>query len=103
MRKIWRALQSEWSTCQCSCNTGSIIDILPPMPHQLLLHPLKLKCKLEYKSHCMYDVICRDKVINAITWLKEHNYLYANIKVNEECQNSDLAADLLRIQVMTEC
>ena len=71
-----------------------IIDILPCMPHQLLLHPLKLKHKLEYKSHYMYDVIHRDKVISAIMWLKEHNYHYANIKLNEEWYNSDIAADL---------
>ena len=35
-----------------------IIDILPPMPRQLQLHPVTLKCKLEYKSHYMYDMIC---------------------------------------------
>ena len=47
-----------------------IIDILPHMPSELQLHPVKLKCKLEYKSHYMYDMICRDHVISAITWLK---------------------------------
>ena len=35
------------------------------------VYPIKLKCKLEYKSHYMYDMICRDCVISAITWLKE--------------------------------
>ena len=57
-----------------------IIDILPRMPSNLQLHPIKLKCKLEYKSHYMYDMICRDYVISAITWLKEHNSHYANIQ-----------------------
>ena len=28
-----------------------IIEILPCMPSDLQLHPIKLKCKLEYKSH----------------------------------------------------
>ena len=28
-----------------------IIHILPHMPSDLQLHPVKLKCKLEYKSH----------------------------------------------------
>ena len=41
-----------------------IIDILPHMPSELQLHPVKLKCKLEYKSHYMYDMICRGHVIN---------------------------------------
>ena len=43
-----------------------IIDILPCMPSELQLHPVKLKCKLEYKSHYMYDMICTDHVISAI-------------------------------------
>ena len=44
-----------------------IIDILPRMPSNLQLHPINLKCKLEYKSHYMYDMIHRDRVISAIT------------------------------------
>ena len=34
-----------------------VLKILPQMPSELQLHPLKLKCKLEYKSHYMYHVI----------------------------------------------
>ena len=60
-----------------------ITDILPHMPSELQLHPMKLKCKLEYKSHYMYDMICRDHVISAITWLKQHNSHYRDIKLNE--------------------
>ena len=58
------------------------------MPSELQLHPVKLKCKLEYKSHYMYDMICRDHVISAITWLKEHNSHYADIKLNEHWYNN---------------
>ena len=53
------------------------------MPSELQLHPVKLKCKLEYEIHHMYDMICRDCVISAITWLKEYNSHYADIKLNE--------------------
>ena len=60
-----------------------VIDMMPCMPNQLQLHRLKLKHKLEYKTHYMYDVIRRDQVMGAITWLKEHNSHYAAIKVNE--------------------
>ena len=56
-----------------------IIDILSHMPSDFQLHPIKLKHKLEYKSHYMYDMIYRDRVISAITWLKEHNSHYADI------------------------
>ena len=44
-----------------------IIDILPCMPSDLQLHPIKLKYKLEYKSYYMYDMMCRNHVISAIT------------------------------------
>ena len=53
------------------------------MPSDLQLHPVKLKHKLEYKTHYMYDMIHRDHVNGAITWLKAHNPHYKNIKLNE--------------------
>ena len=65
------------------------------MPSELQLHPMKLKCKLEYKSHYMYDMICRDCVISAITWLKEHNSHYADIKLNEHCTMTFLVKNCL--------
>ena len=34
-----------------------VLKFLPQMPNELQLHPLKLKCKLEYKSHYMYNMI----------------------------------------------
>ena len=60
-----------------------IIEILPHMSSELQLNPMKLRHKFEYKSHYIYDMICRDCVISAITWLKEHNSHYADIKLNE--------------------
>ena len=62
------------------------------------LHPLKLKHKLEYKSHYMCDIICRDCVISAITWLKEHDSHYADIKLNEHWY-SDIASRELSVQL----
>ena len=44
-----------------------VINILPRMPSELQLHPLKLKCKLEYKNHYLYGMIHKDKVVGAIT------------------------------------
>ena len=77
---------------------GQIIDILPCMPSELQLHPVKLKHKLEYKSHYMYDIICRDHVISAITWLKEHDYHYADTKLNEQWY-SGIASRELSVQI----
>ena len=68
------------------------------MPSELQLHPVKLKHKLEYKSHYMYDMIYRDHVISAITWLKQHNSHYRGIKLNEHWY-SDIASRQLSVQL----
>ena len=68
------------------------------MPSELQLHPVKLKCKLEYKTRYMYDMICRDHVRSAITWLKAHNSDYENIKLNEHWY-SDIATGELSLQL----
>ena len=65
-----------------------ILKILPRMPNELPLHPLKLKCKLEYKSHYMYNMIQKDTVIEAVTWLKQHNLHYADIIQNDDWYSS---------------
>ena len=46
----------------------------------------------------MYDMICRDCVISAITWLKEHNSHYADIKLNEH-RYSEIAAKEMSVQL----
>ena len=71
-----------------------IIEILPCMPCDLQLHPMKLKLKLEYKSDYMYDMICSDHIISAITWLKEHNSHYVDMKLNEHWYNDISAKEL---------
>ena len=74
-----------------------IINILPCMPSELQLHPVKLNHKLEYKSHYVYDMICKDHVMSAITWLKQHNMHYRDIKLNEQwC--SDITSTQLSLQ-----
>ena len=67
------------------------------MPSELKLHPVELKHKLEYKSHYMYDMICRGHVISTITWLKEHDSHYADVKLNEHWYN-DIAAKEMSVQ-----
>ena len=79
-------------------NLDQIIDILPHMPSELQLHPVKLKCKHEYKIYYMYDTICIDHVISAITWLKEHNSHYTDIKLNQHWY-SDIAYRELSVQL----
>ena len=68
------------------------------MPSDVQLHPMKLECKIEYRSHYMYDMTHRDHVISVITWLKEHNSYYTNIKLNEHWYNY-VAAKELSVQI----
>ena len=44
------------------------------------------------------DIISRDCVISAITWLKEYNFHYADIELNEHRYN-DIAAKELSVQI----
>ena len=67
---------------------NQVIDMLPRMPQQLQIHPLKLKWKLEYKSHYMYDVIQKDHVMAALSWLKEHNHNYGHVQFNNDWYNT---------------
>ena len=46
----------------------------------------------------MYDMICRDHVISAITWLKEHYSHYTYIKCNEHWY-SDIASREFSVQL----
>ena len=68
------------------------------MPSELQLHPVKLKCMLQYKSHYMYDMIHRDHFISVITWLKQNNSHYTDIKLNEHWY-SDIASRELSVQL----
>ena len=43
-------------------------------------------------------MIHRDHAISAVTWLKEHNSHYADIKLNE-CWYNDIAAKKLSVQI----
>ena len=65
-----------------------VTHMLPCMSDQLQLHPVKLKRKLEYKSHYMFHLICKDKVMGAITWLTNNNSHYKNIKLNSNWSSS---------------
>ena len=62
----------------------TICNMLPRLPSQSELVPLKLKRKLAYRGHYMYDYITPQKLLDALTFLKANNPLYADIDVNEE-------------------
>ena len=61
-------------------NLDSICTMLPRLPTESELIALKLKRKLAYRGHYMYDYISPEKVMAALMWLKSNNPLYANIE-----------------------
>ena len=57
----------------------TVCNVLPRFSSQLRLVPLKLKRKLAYKGHYMYDYITPQKLLDALSFLKANNPLYAGI------------------------
>ena len=65
----------------------TVCNILPRLPSQSELVPLKLTRKLAYKGHYMYDYVTPQKLLDA------NNPLYANIDVNQEWLEAAVAND----------
>ena len=61
----------------------NICTLLPRLTTEAELIPLKLKRKLRYKGHYMYDFVRPDKIMIALRWLKENNSLYSNVDIND--------------------
>ena len=57
--------------------------------------PLKLKRKLAYKGHYLYDYITPQKLLDALSFLKANNPWYADIDVNQEWLESAVAECLV--------
>ena len=71
----------------------TICDVLPRLPSQSELVPLKLKRKVAYRGHYMYDYIRPQKLFHALRYLKANNLLYADIDVNEQWVEEAMAND----------
>ena len=71
----------------------TVCNILPRLPSQSELVPLKLKRKLAYKGHYLYDYVTPQKLLDALSFLKANNPLYADIDVNQEWLESAMAND----------
>ena len=65
-------------------NLDTICTLLPRLPKDAEIIPLKLKRKLAYKSHYMYDSIRPELMLIALHWLKTNNKLYDDINVNSD-------------------
>ena len=51
--------------------------------------PFKLKRKLCYKGHYLYDYVRPDKVMTALKWLKANNPLYSSIDIDDKWIDND--------------
>ena len=47
-----------------------LICDLPRLPSESQLIPMKLKHKLQYKGHYMYEYVCPATLYTALQWLK---------------------------------
>lgn len=57
------------------CGLDTICTILPRMPTECELIPLKFKRRLGYCSNYMYGYISPERVLQALLWLKANNPL----------------------------
>ena len=71
----------------------TICDMLPRLPSQSELVPLKLKRKLAYKGHYMYDYVTPQKLLQALRFFKANNPLYVDVDINEEWLEQAIAND----------
>ena len=62
----------------------SVCTLLPRLPSQIQMIPMKLKRKLYYKGHYMYQYVRPAKVLAALQWLKSSNPLYKDIEINND-------------------
>ena len=96
-------------TVNVPSKADTVCTVLPRLPSETELIPLKLKRKLAYRGHYMYDYISPEKVLTALRWLKQNNPLYVNIDINEEwveqamANDEDLFAGLVKQNDMTLC
>ena len=61
-----------------------VCNLLPRLPSEAQMVPMKLKRKLCYKGHYMFQYIRPAKVLAALEWLKANNPLYQDVQINME-------------------
>ncbi len=59
----------------------TICQLLPRLPNDAMLVPIKLKRRLCYKGHYLYDSIRPSVVMEWLKWLKENNPHYSEVNI----------------------
>ena len=76
-----------------------VCTMLPRLPSECELVPLKLKRKLSYKGHYLYDYVSPSEADQcSLKWLKANNPLYADVDIADDLQirHEDLAMSCTR-------
>ena len=60
-----------------------VCTLLPRLPWQTQMVPMKLKRKLCYREHYIYQYNWPAKVLAALQWLKSNNPLYRDTEIND--------------------
>ena len=60
-----------------------VCDLLPMLPSQAQIVPMKLKRRLCYKGYYMYEYVRPAKVLAALEWLKNKNPFYKDITIDQ--------------------
>ena len=71
----------------------TVCEVLPRLPLQTEIIPLKLKRKVAYRGHYMYDYVTPQKTLDALKFLQANNPLYAHVSVNEQWVEQAMAND----------
>ena len=78
-------------------DVDSTAKALPRLPTDGSLVRIKLKCKLQYKSHVIYRQVCPSKIRAALNLLKETNPVFQDIEIDtdelEAVQNDPIIAN----------
>ena len=72
------------SAVNVPCKLQPVTFLLPRLPNNVEVVAVKLKRKLAYKGHYMYEYVRPKRVMAALRWLQENNHLYSDINV---CQD----------------
>ena len=65
----------------------SLCTLLPRLPSESHIIPLKLKRRLKYKRSYMFKNARPAKMMDALVWLKENNPLYEDVNIQNEWEN----------------
>ena len=60
----------------------SVCAMLPRLPSQAEMIPIKFKRKLKFTGQYLYDYVTPQKVIRALSWLQQNSPLYSEVPIN---------------------